>query len=335
MGGEFVSAMRCENPESECLLTYPEFTAIYPNGSVFAAAKDRRGNPIHMIRNSALMTFLDRPYHDVDHIRKEGYYGYSPKMDWQGIGNGFHNPGVSHHLPSMKHLYNELDIPKEYQFVWAVSRGPVSHGCVRLAVGHQWEARHVFPAGNDKMKELLYFGNHSADYDVFDIDGNGEAQVMGTRYYIAYSVKGKSGDSRRKGKNFSVAKIDKNEFYSNLYGAKDQFVLEGDTYKFPNPHVSYFRKTDAEDRQGSVISRQLEGSFSLYEQPYEKDKVQIYRLPPKFQKQLSIRDNNKSIGKQMVRIFGRISGCGPFKDEWSYCYEDEFDREFQALLDQL
>ena len=333
--GQFIPALRCENADSECLLAYPEFTAIYPNGSVFAATKDRRGNPIHMIRNSALMTFLDRPYHDVDHIRKEGYYGYSPKMDWQGIGNGFHNPGVSHHLPGMKHLYAELDIPKDYQFVWVVSRGPVSHGCVRLAVGHQWEARHVFPASNAKMKEVLYFGNHSADYDVFDIDGNGEAQVMGTQYYIAYSVKGASGDSRRKGKNFSTADIDKNEFYANLYGAKDQFVLEGDAYTFPNPHVSYFRKADPKDRQGTVISKQLQGSFALYEQPYEKDKVQTYKLPAKFQKQLSIRDNKKSVGKQMVRIFGRISGCGPFKEEWSYCYEDQFDQEFQALLGKL
>ena len=288
-----------------------------------------------MIRNSALMTFMDRPYHDVDHIRKEGYYGYSPKMDWQGIGNGFHNPGVSHHLPGMKHLYAELDIPKEYQFVWVVSRGPVSHGCVRLAVGHQWEARHVFPASPARLKEMLYFGNHSADYDVFDIDGNGEAEVMGTQYYIAYSVKGASGDSRRKGKGFSVADIDKNDFYTNLYGAKDQFVLEGDTYKFPNPHISYFRKTDATDKQGAVISRQLQGSFALYEPPYEKDKVQTYRLPAKFQKQLSIRDNNKSVGKQMVRIFGRISGCGPFKAEWSYCYEDQFDQEFETLLGEL
>ena len=149
---------------------------------------------------------------------------------------------------------------------------------------------------------MLYFGNHSADYDVFDIDGNGEAQVMGTQYYIAYSVKGKSGDSRRKGKNFSVADINKNEFYANLYGSLDQFVLVGDTYKFPDPYISYFRKTDAGDKQGAVISRQLEGSFVLYEQPYEKDKVQTYKLPAKFQKQLSIRDNNKSVGKQMVRI---------------------------------
>jgi hypothetical protein len=112
-------------------------------------------------------------------------------------------------------------------------------------------------------------------------------------------------------------------------------VLEGDTYIFPNPYVSYFRKTEADDKQGAVISRQLAGSFLLYEQPYEKDKVQTYRLPPKFQKQLSIKDNNKSVGKQMIRIFGRISGCGPFKSEWSLCYEDQFDQEFQALLGQL
>ncbi len=334
-GGKFVPALRCENGDKECRLAYPEFTGVYPNGSVFASATDRSGNPIHLIRNSALMTFIDRPYHDVDHIRKEGYYGYAPKMDWQGIGNGFHNPGVSHYLPGMKHLYADLDIPERYQFLWTVSRGPVSHGCIRLPTGHLWEIRHIFPASPEKLKAMLYFGNHSADYDVFDIDGNGEAEVMGTQYYIAYSVRGASGDDRRRGKNFSAADIDKNEFYTNLYGAKNQFVLEGDTYIFTDPYVSYFRKTEPENKQGDVISRQLQGRFPLYEQPYEKDKVQIYRLPPKFQQQLAIRDNNKSVGKQMVRVFGRISGCGPFKAEWSECYEDPFDQEFQALLGQL
>ena len=33
----FVPALRCENAQSECLLAYPEFTAVYPNGSVVAS----------------------------------------------------------------------------------------------------------------------------------------------------------------------------------------------------------------------------------------------------------------------------------------------------------
>ena len=334
-GGQFVPALRCENVEAECKLVYHEFTGIYPNGSVTAATRDRQGNTIHLIRNNALMTFIDRPYHDVDHIRREGYYGYAPKMDWQGIGNGFHNPGVSHYLPAMKHLYEQLDIPEQYKFVWVVSRGPVSHGCIRLAAGHLWEVRHIFPSSPERLKEMLYFGNHSADYDVFDIDGDGKMEVMGTPYYISYSLKGASGDAKRKGKTFSMANIERNEFYTNLYGAKGQFVREGDNYTFNDPYISYFRKTEADDKTGAVISRQLQGSYPLYEQAYEKEKVQIYHLTPKFRKQLSIKDNNKSVGKQMTRIPGRISGCGPFKSEWPLCYEDQFDQEFQALLGKL
>ncbi len=333
--GKFISALQCEEADEKCVLTYPEFTAIYPNGSVIASTQDRERNTIHKIRNNSLMTFIDRRYHDVDHIRKEGYYGYAPKMDWEGIGNGVHNPGVSHYLPSARHLYAELDIPEDYQFLWAASRGPVSSGCVRMSTGHLWEARHVFPASPARMKVLLYFGNQSADYDVFDIDGNGTPEVMGSQYYIAYSVQGPSGDAKRKGKNFSLANVTKTDFYKNLYGEKGQFTQDGDIYTFANPYISYFRKTNAENNRGAVISRQLTGNFTLYEQPYEKDKVQIYRLPPKFQKQLSIRDNYKSTGKQMVRVFGRISACGPFKSDWSYCYEDQFDEEFEALTAQL
>ncbi len=333
--GKFVPAVQCEKAAKKCLLSYPEFTAIYPNGSVVGSTQDRKRNDIHMIRNNALMTFLARPYHDVDHIRSQGYYGYAPKMDWQGIGNGIHNPGVSHYLPGARHLYGELDVPEDYQFVWVVSRGPVSHGCVRMAVGHLWEVRHIFPASPERMKQVLYFGNRSADYDVFDIDGDGTPEVMGSQYFIAYSVQGASGDARRKGKNFALADVTKADFYENLYGEKGQYASDGDTYTFSNPYVSHFRKTNAEDKQGAVISRSLQGSFRLYEQAYEKDKVQVYHLPPGFQKELSIKDNNKSTGKQMVRVLGRISACGPFRDEWSYCYEDQFDEEFEALMGQL
>lgn len=333
--GKFVPALRCEQADAECLLTYPEFTAIYPNGSVIASTQDRQKNTIHRIRNNALMTFIDRGYHDVDHIRREGYYGYAPKMDWEGIGNGAHNPGVSHYLPGARHLYAELDIPEEYQFLWVVSRGPVSSGCVRMSTGHLWELRHVFPADPERMKELHYFGNRSSDYDVFDIEGNGTPEVMGSEYYVAYSVQGASGDAKRKGKNFSMADATKSGFYLNLYGEKEQFTQNGENYTFDNPYISYFRKADPDDKHGALISRPLQGTFELYEQPYEKDKVQIYRLPAKFQEQLSIRDNTKSTGKQMVRVLGRVSGCGPFKGDSPYCYEDQFDEEFEALTGQL
>ena len=333
--GKFVSALQCEEPERRCLLIYPEFTAIYPNGSVIGSTQDRQKNTVHLIRNSALMTFIDRSYHDVDHIRKEGYYGYAPKMDWEGIGNGAHNPGVSHWLPGMKHLYGEIGIPEDYQFLWVVSRGPVSSGCVRMSTGHLWEARHVFPANPERMKELLYFGNHSADYDVFDIDGNGTPEVMGSDYQVAYSLQGPSGDNKRKGKNFSLSDVTKTEFYQHLYGEKGQFTKDGDVYKFQNPYVSHFRKNEADDKRAAVISRPLPGTYKLYEQPYEKDKVQIYHLPPKFRQQLSIKDNNRSTGKQMVRVLGRVSACGPFKDDWSFCYEDQFEQEFDTLTGQL
>jgi hypothetical protein len=158
---------------------------------------------------------------------------------------------------------------------------------------------------------------------------------MGSEYYIAYSVQGASGDAKRKGKDFSLANATKSDFYENLYGEKGQFTQDGDTYTFAKPYVSHFRKTDAEDKRGAVISRPLQGSFTLYEQPYEKDKVQFYLLPSAFQKQLSIKDNNKSTGKQMVRVLGRVNACGPFKSDWSYCYEDQFDEEFETLTGQL
>ncbi len=118
----------------------------------------------------------------------------------------------------------------------------------------------------------------------------------------------------------------------HLYGEKGQFERDGDRYTFTNPHITYFRKIDEERSTGKPISRRLEGTYVLHEVPYEKDKAQIYHLPAKFKSQLSIKDDYKSTGKQIIRVFGRISGCGPFKSEWSRCYEDEFDREFEQLM---
>ncbi len=333
--GDFVPALQCADPGGSCWLRYPEFTAVYPNGSAIASTVDRHGNTIHLIRNTALMTFLSRRYHDVDHIRSEGYYGYAPKMDWQGIGNGVHNPGVSHHLPGMKHLYDQLGIGPDYQFLWVVSRGPVSSGCIRASSGHLWEIRHIFPSDPERMEEVLYFGNNSADYDVFDIDADGTLEVVGSDYTIAYSLRGPSGDQKRRGKGFSVGSITKPEFYTHLYGEVGQFEREGESYWFPAPHVSYFRKEHDDDKQGRVISRPLEGRFQLHEQPYERDKAQIYHLNAKFRRDLKIRDNTKSTGKQMVRVFGRVNSCGPSGTEMPGCYEAEFDAEFGALLERL
>ena len=120
--------------------------------------------------------------------------------------------------------------------------------------------RHIFPASNAKLKEALYFGNHSADYDVFDIDGNGTLEVMGSDYQVAYSLQGPSGDSKRKGKNFSLSGITKSEFYQHLYGEKGQFTQDGDVYKFQNPYVSHFRKTEADDKRGP-FSRLIGGGM--------------------------------------------------------------------------
>ena len=136
--------------------------------------------------------------------------------------------------------------------------------------------------------------------------------------------------------SFSMEGAEKLEFYELLYGKKGpQFEREGDTYWFPEPYVSYFRKERADDREGRVFSRRLEGRFALHEEPYERDKVQVYHLNAKYRRDLSIRDNTRSTGKQMVRVFGRVHGCGPFAAEWSACYESAFDSELAALLGKL
>lgn len=331
-GGSWRAPLQCANPAASCRLVYPEFTAVYPNGSVRTAAKDRLGNSINMIRTQGAMNFVARAYHDVDHIRNESHYAWAPKLDFELIGNGVHNAAVSHDLSPMRHIHAQLDVDRSYDFAWFVSRGPVSSGCIRAAAGHVWEIREIFPSDADAMTQVVYSGNKSADFDVYDIDGDGKLEVIGVDYIISYSLKGPSGDSKRKGKTFNMDEITKDGFYASLYGS-GQYVKTANGYEFTNPYVSYFN-----GNVGSVappFSAQLRGTFPLYEQAYEQDKVQTYSLNSAFRSSLGVRNNFASLGKQMVRVLARVSACGPFASQMPNCNEAAFDREFSNLLEKL
>src|SRR5690606_18463326 len=123
--------------------------------------------------------------------------------------------------------------------LWSVKRGGVSHGCLRLPLGHIWEMRHIFPVENEKMTRIHFFGNSPQDFDLYDVDGNGQPEVMGVEYMISYDLKGASGLSKREGANLEIETKDKLSFYGRLYGSKNVFTLgEREEFLFSNPSVS-------------------------------------------------------------------------------------------------
>ncbi|MFZ3229470.1 MAG: hypothetical protein WA160_04645 [Pseudobdellovibrio sp.] len=323
---------------NQIILEYPEFTAIYPNGSVKEYQNDRDGNTIPKIRESGAMSFIARATHDVDHIRSEGYYGYIPKMDYTTEGNGLHNPAVRTSLKKSiyANLYKDLNIPATNDTLWIVSRGGVSHGCTRMAAGHILEARQIFPSNEKLMTKVSYFGNASSDYDLFDIDGDGKIEVMGVQYFLAYGIDSDSGEGYREGSGLIEESQNREKFYMFLYGKKNQFRIENNIYKFVNPFISEFSYDKQTDIRAAAFSIKMNGEFSLYEQAYEQDKMQFFKMSSKEMGTLqSASSDFNSLGKRTVRLFGRANGCGPFKNEFKLCNEDNFNKELNKLSTQI
>ena len=328
--GQWRKAVVC-NAKS-CTLSYPELTTIYPTGSIKSSTKDKFGNRIAVFATPGLWPFLDRSYHEVDHIRKESYYGWAPKMDFEGIGNGFHNPAVrfagSKFPESVK---KALGTSLNHTTLWTVMRGGVSSGCLRLPLGHIWELRHLMPVENNKMKQVYQFGNNSSDFDLYDIDGNGTLEVMGVEYQISYNLQGASGLDKREGADLNISKDSKVKFYNRLYGKKNVFYTDSsDNYIFTDPSVSFPSHLNLRVKK-TKTSYTLDGSYPLYEQAYERDKIQFYL--PKTTQELG-NGSRHSLSKRLVRIMGRVRGCAPTSDK-NECGENAFESERYSIIKEL
>jgi hypothetical protein len=314
--GDWESAIQCQDV-NHCYLSYPEFTAIYPTGSVKSFVSDKFGNKIPNFASPGLWQFIDSNSSGaVDNIRSEGFYGWIPKMDYEAIGNGFHNPAVlfSHISRSAQ---DNLGIQSDQDKLWAVMRGGVSHGCSRLPVGHAWEMRHTFPVENSKMTQIYFFNNNAQDFDLYDVDGDGQLEVMGVEYLISYDLAGTSDLARREGKDLEISLGKKLSFYSRLYGSKGVYKLSSDNQLiFVNPGLSMPSYLDLKKK--SVSTRvTLPGEYKLYEQTYEKDKIQFYLT-------------SGGVDRPIVRLLGRVRGCAPSANR-DQCGESSFTNEAQKL----
>ncbi|MCO5142937.1 MAG: hypothetical protein M9962_07600 [Oligoflexia bacterium] len=326
---QFVSPIQC-NSVSNCWLSYIEFTAIYPTGSVKASTKDKFGNSIPTFATPGLWQFLSRSSHEVDNIRSEPYYGWIPKMDFEAAGNGFHNPAVRFYGVSSS-VKSSLNIDSSHNTLWTVKRGGVSHGCLRLPVGHAWELRNMFPVANEDMTKIFFYGSNPKDFDLYDIDGDGSLELIGVEYLVSYGLQGDSGLPSREGSDLKISKEDKLNFYKNLYGSRGVFELNSSNqYIFSNPSVSLPSYLDFKKK--SISSRvEIKGEYALYEMPYEQDKVQFYA--PYTTAGLTVKGSSP-LSKRIVRLMGRVRGCSPTTNK-DICGESAFDKEMNSLLREV
>jgi len=154
---------------------------------------------------------------------------------------------------------------KPYPHLWLLSRGPMSHGCTHVNAGHISELRQLFPSSEESLREVVTYRNKSNHFDVFDIDGDGTPEVMGVKYFYAYSLNGKKPYKMR-------APTDRKGFYQWLY--KEGYRYDDQSRViFDEVSTSKFVGNKAEEGK---TYRQI----ALYEADYSPERIQFFEYKP-------------------------------------------------------
>jgi hypothetical protein len=252
---------------------FVEFTAIYPVGTLNdTVAVGGKRIPLYPITGRRALVVHQRT-RLVDHIPIEASYSYSPWIPYIHIGTRMHDalhtlfwkmkPAETSFLPAAWRAAKDPQ-GKTYEYLWLLSRGPMSHGCTHVNMGHQAELRQMLPAEEDTLDEVDIFLDRSENYDVFDIDGDGTPEVMGVRYWIAFSLGKADKPQALRVRNERCA------YYDWLY-AGDLACRPGDVSRFAAVRTGEF------DGRKAVEGKEYR-DIALWEAPYEPEKVQFYRL---------------------------------------------------------
>lgn len=260
-------------PRSDGKLRFAEFTAIYPIGT-FNEYTEYKGHPIPLYPTPGrrALTTHQRTK-TVDHIPTKANYSYSPWIPYMHVGETMHNsfhtlwwrmePEKAEFLPPEWLNDDPRRAEGPSRFLWLLSRGPMSSGCTHLNVGHIAELRQLLPSEASKLAEVDVFLNRSYNYDVFDIDGDLKPEVMGVRYFVAYSLRNKQPHRLR-------VRNERHAFYEWLYGDEIR-TREDDSVWFPEVQDGRFVERTAQ--RGETFH-----DVDLYEAAYEPERVQFYTL---------------------------------------------------------
>jgi len=163
----------------------------------------------------------------------------------------------------------------------------MSHGCTHVNAGHISELRQMLPSDEKLLPQVVTYRNKSNHFDVFDIDGDGQPEVMGVKYFHAYSLKRKKPYKRR-------AAPDRKSFYKWLYVNGYRYDAEGGLV-FDQARTSRFVRKNA--YKGETFE-----NIPLYEADYTPETIQFYnRMPIPFVRELrrisSTYDHNRKVLK--------------------------------------
>lgn len=261
-------------PARDGALQFDEFTAIYPVGTfneytVFHG----RQIPEYPTPGRRALTTHQRTQ-TVDHVPTDDFYSYFPWIPYMHVGTRLHNaihtlfwqmqPSDTSFLPASWRTGDRASREgAPYRYLWLLSRGPMSHGCTHLNAGHISELRQILPPETEQLYQVDLFLNTSYLYDVFDIDGDFEPEVMGVHYFIAYSLKDNKPDRLR-------ARNERHAYYDWLYGGELEYD-SADHGVFRGIKDGRFIGRTAVD--GADYAR-----IGLREADYEPEKIQFYRM---------------------------------------------------------
>ncbi len=253
-----------------------EFTAIYPVGTLNQYVK-HEGNQIPLYPCPGVRQIC---YHQrtrvADHISEKGSYGFTPWIPYMHVGSRLHNSFHSlwfridaRHWDPLPEEWRRVSAGeregKPYPYLWLVSRGPMSQGCTHVNAGFLNEFRQIFPSTEEGLSGVVTYRNKYQHYDVYDIDGNGEPEVMGVAYFHAYSLSNKKPFKYRANPN-------RKDFYAWLYGAGYRYD-ENDQVIFDEATVSKFRGARA-------VEGHTYHDIPLYEAEYFGESIQFYKTKP-------------------------------------------------------
>ena len=266
-------------PVRDGKIDYYEYTAIWAAGTYDKTTKVK-GRTIPWITTPGVWTFIPRMHGKgitgmVDYISSAGYYGLIPMFPYEyggGIAyNAIHNTGISNWIQGHPLLPKEWKTytdgsrsGKPFNRVAVTSRGPVSHGCTRLGSGHLAELREMLPSTSEQMKGIVNYRNVSQCYDVFDRKGDGNEEIMGVQYYIAFRH-----TNERVAKHI-WAQNNREDFYNWLYGDEMNYGPVGEV-TFDEVCTGKFVKKKA------LVGETYE-DLKLYEAPYEPETIQFYKI---------------------------------------------------------
>jgi len=257
-----------------------EFTAIYPAGTLDATTT-YKGERLPAFGVSGVWPLIPRTQGRgligmVDYISPNPGYGFITMLPYEHAGgiayNAIHNAGVrcslgeTPFLPSAwRKVMGERNDKKAYQNLWIISRGPTSHGCTRLASGHMNELRQIIPSESSVLEHVDNFRSLPQCYDVFDIDGDGAAEVMGVQYYLAF--KNRDHTPIR-----SYVTNRREPFYHWLYGNNITMGAVGQA-RLKQVPICRFALKKAEEAETLT-------DLPLYEAQYAPEQMQFYRTKP-------------------------------------------------------